>query len=248
MFRASRDRSGDHPERHLKQFTGILQADAYAGYNRLYLPDRKPGPLTEALCWSHARRKFFVLADIAANTRRGKTAPPISPIAFETVKRIDLVFDIERDINGLAADQRLAARAERSAPLVAELEAWLRGERGKLSRHAPVAQATDYMLKRWEGFTRFLEDGRICLTNNAAERALRGLALGRKSWLFAGSDRGADRAAVIYALIGTAKLNDIDPQAWLADVLARIADTPHSRLAELLPWNWRQSTVTAKPA
>lgn len=248
LFRASRDRSGDHPERHLKQFTGILQADAYAGYNRLYLPDRKPGPLTEALCWSHARRKFFVLADIAANTRRGKTAPPISPIAFETVKRIDLVFDIERDINGLAADQRLAARAERSAPLVAELEAWLRGERGKLSRHAPVAQATDYMLKRWEGFTRFLEDGRICLTNNAAERALRGLALGRKSWLFAGSDRGADRAAIIYTLIGTAKLNDVDPQAWLADVLARIADTPHSRLAELLPWNWRQPTVTAKAA
>lgn len=114
----------------------------------------------------------------------------------------------------------------------------MRGERAKLSRHAPVAQAIDYMLKRWSGFTHFLDDGRVCLTNNAAERALRGLALGRKAWLFAGSDRGAERAAVMYTLIGTAKLNDVDPQAWLADVLARIADTPQSRLSELLPWNW----------
>jgi hypothetical protein len=119
----------------------------------------------------------------------------------------------------------------------------MRGERARLSRHAPVAQAIDYMLKRWAGFARFLEDGRICLTNNAAERALRGLALGRKSWLFAGSDRGADRAAVMYTLIGTAKLNDADPQAWLADVLARIADTPQSRLAELLPWNWKAQSA-----
>jgi transposase len=243
LFHASRDRSGDHPERHLKQFTGILQADAYAGYNRLYLPDRKPGPVTEALCWSHARRKFFVLADIAANARRGKAAPPISPIAFEAVRRIDLLFDIERDINGLAAEQRLAVRTERSAPLVAELEEWMRGERAKLSRHAPVAQAIDYMLKRWEGFAGFLGDGRICLTNNAAERALRGLALGRKSWLFAGSERGADRAAVMYTLIGTAKLNDVDPQAWLADVLARIADTPQNRLTDLLPWNWKAQSA-----
>ena len=238
LFYASRDRSGDHPERHLKQFNGILQADAYAGYNGLYLPDRKPGPVTEALCWSHARRKFFVLADIAANARRGKTAPPISPIAFEAVKRIDLLFDIERDINGLPTEERLAIRSERSAPLVAELEEWIRDERAKLSRHAPTAQAIDYMLRRWEGFSRFLADGRICLTNNAAERALRGLALGRKSWLFAGSERGAERAAVMYTLIGTAKLNDVDPQAWLADVLARIADTPQGRLSDLLPWNW----------
>lgn len=248
LFYASRDRSGDHPERHLRQFTGILQADAYAGYNRLYLPERKPGPVTEALCWSHARRKFFVLADIAANTRRGKTAPPISPIAFEAVKRIDLLFDIERDINGLAAAERLAVRQERSAPLIAELEEWMRRERAKLSRHAPAAQAIDYMLKRWPGFARFLDDGRICLTNNAAERALRGLALGRKSWLFAGSQRGADRAAVMYTLIATARLNDVDPQAWLADALGRIADTPQGRLSDLLPWNWRRSTITAKAA
>ena len=216
---------------------------AYAGYNRLYLPDRKPGPVTEALCWAHARRKFFVLADIAANARRGKTAPPVSPIALEAVKRIDRLFDIERDINGLDTEQRLAFRAERSTPLVAELEEYMRGERAKLSRHAPVAQAIDYMLKRWEGFSRFLADGRICLTNNAAERALRGLALGRKSWLFAGSERGADRAAVMYTLIGTAKLNDVDPQAWLADVLARIAETPQNRLADLLPWNWKAQSA-----
>jgi len=243
LFYASRDRSGDHPERHLKQFTGILQADAYAGYNQLYFADRKPGSVTEALCWSHARRKFFVLADIAANARRGKTAPPISPIAFEAVNRIDLLFDVEREINGLVPDQRLAVRAEKSALLVSELEVWMRGERARLSRHAPVAQAIDYMLKRWEGFSRFLADGRICLTNNAAERALRGLALGRKSWLFAGSGRGADRAAVMYTLIGTAKLNDVDPQAWLADVLSRIADTPQSRLADLLPWKWKAQSA-----
>ena len=176
----------------------------------------------------------------------GKDPTPISPIAFEAVKRIDLLFDIERDINGLAAEQRLAVRTERSAPLVAELEEWMCGERAKLSRHAPVAQAIDYILKRWEGFSRFLADGRICLTNNAAERALRGLALGRKSWLFAGSERGADRAAVIYTLIASARLNDADPQAWLADVLARIADTPQSQLTDLLPWNWRPIATTQK--
>lgn len=245
LFRASRDRSGDHPEEHLRGFTGILQADAYAGYNRLLVPDRQPGPIVEALCWAHARRKFFELADIATSRRRGRNAAPISPIAFEAVTRIDALFDIEREINGIAAEQRLAVRRERSAPLVDELEAWMREHRASLSRHAPVAQAIDYMLRRWGGLTRFLGDGRICLTNNAAERSLRGLALGRKAWLFAGSDRGAERAAVIYSLIGTAKLNNIDPQAWLADVLARIADTPQSRLGELLPWNWRRVQMKA---
>ncbi|OYY83966.1 MAG: IS66 family transposase [Rhizobiales bacterium 17-65-6] len=239
VFRASRDRSGDHPQEHLTRFTGILQADAYAGYNRLLVPDRQPGPILEALCWSHARRKFFELADIAASRRRGRNAAPISPIALEAVRRIDALFDIEREINGMSAGQRRAVRQERSAPLVVELEAWMREHRAKLSRHAPVAQAMDYMLRRWESFTRFLDDGRVCLTNNAAERALRGIALGRKAWLFAGSDRGAERAAVMYSLIGTARLNDVDPQAWLADVLARIADIPQNRLDELLPWNWR---------
>ena len=153
-----------------------------------------------------------------------RTATPISPIAFEAVRRIDGLFDIEREINGLSAAGRLAVRQERGTPLVAALEAWMRAERAKLSRHNAVAKAIDYMLTRWQAFTRFLDDGRICLSNNAAERALRGLALGRKSWLFAGSERGAERAALMYTLIHTAKLNDVDPQAWLADVLARIAD------------------------
>jgi transposase len=238
LYYASRDRSGEHPERHLKSFVGILQADAYSGYNRLYLADRRPGPIVEALCWSHGRRKFFELADIAANARRGRDAPPISPIALAAVRRIDALFDVEREINGLSAEGRLAARRSMSAPLVATLEEWMRTERAKLSRHNAVAKAIDYMLTRWPVFTRFLEDGRVCLTNNAAERALRGLALGRKSWLFAGSERGAERAALMYTLIQTAKLNDVDPQAWLADTLSRIAETPQSRLSELLPWNW----------
>ena len=248
LFYASRDRTAENPERHLSRWSGILQADAYSGYNRLYQPERKPGRIVEALCWSHARRKFFELADIATNARRGKNAPPISPMALEAVKRIDVIFDIERDINGLSADERLRMRRETSAPLVAALETWLRAERAKLSRHAAIAKAIDYMLTRWPGFTRFLEDGRICLTNNAAERSLRGLALGRKSWLFAGSERGAERAAVMYTLIQTAKLNDIDPQAWLADVLARIADMPLSRLGELLPWHWRTAAFVQKAA
>ena len=194
--------------------------------------------LTSALCWSHARRKFFELADIAANARRGKHAAAISPIALEAVKRIDALFEIERGINGLSAEERLRVRQEQSAPLVAALEAWLREQRPGLSRSSAVAKPIDYMLKRWERFTGFLDDGRICLTNNAAERALRGFALGRKSWLFAGSERGADRAAAMATLIMTAKLNDIDPLAWLSDVLARIAEMPQTQLADLLPWNW----------
>ncbi|RRH86873.1 IS66 family transposase [Mesorhizobium tamadayense] len=248
LYYASRDRRQEHPERHLKSFTGILQADAYGGYNPLFKVDRDGGPLTQALCWSHARRKFFVLADIATNTRRGKNATPISPIALETVKRIDALFDVEREINGLGADERLQRRQQESRPLVTELEKWMRAERAKLSRSSPVAEPIDYMLKRWGGFTSFLGDGRICLTNNAAERALRSFALGRKSWLFAGSDRGADRAAFMATLITSAKLNDVDPQAWLADVLARIADTPIARLEDLLPWNWSPLTIAAAKA
>ena len=216
LFRYSRDRSGDHPVEHLRTFTGILQADIYAGYNRLYAAGRSPGPVTEAACSSHCRRKFFELADIAASKGRGKNAPPISPLALEAVKRIDVLFDIERGINGKAAEQRLAVRQELSAPVLADLKGWMQAERRKLSRHSPVAKAMDYMLRRWDLFARFLDDGRICLTNNAAERALRGIALGRKSRLFAGSDRGGVRVAAMYTLIGTAKLNNVDPQAWLA--------------------------------
>jgi transposase len=154
----------------------------------------------------------------------------------------------EREINGLATDDRRIERQNRVAPLVSDLAGRMRAERGRLSRHADTAKAIDYMLKRWTAFTRFLDDGRICLTNNAAERALRGIALGRKAWLFAGSDRGGERAAAVYTLIGTAKLNDVDPQAWLADVLRRIADHPTSRLDEQLPWHWKRTADQAAAA
>jgi transposase len=251
MFYYSRDRGGEHPRAHLAKWSGLLQADAYGGYTQLYEADRKPGIILEAACWAHARRPFFALADIEASARRkaeGKSAPVLSPIALEVVCRIDALFDIERSINGKTADKRRRVRQEKSAPLIAALETWMREERAKLSRGNDIAKAMDYMLKRWPSFTRFLDDGRICLTNNAAERALRGIALGRKSWLFAGSDRGGMRAAAMYSLIVSAKMNDIDPQAWLADVLARIPSLPTSRLDELLPWNWRDARAKVAQA
>ena len=247
VFFYSPDRTGIHPERHLAGYAGILQADAYAGFNALYASDRKGGPITEAGCWAHARRKLFELADIAAKARKGKPTT-ISPIAFEAVQKFDAIFALERSINGFSPNERVAGRRKDIAPLVSELIEWMKRERGKLSRHNEVAKAMDYMLKRIAVFTRFLEDGRICLTNNAAERELRGIALGRKSWLFAGSDRGGERAAVMLTLIQTAKLNDVDPQAWLADVLARINDHAIHRLDELLPWNWAAGAERRKVA
>jgi hypothetical protein len=243
LYFASRDRRQEHPDAHLAAWRGILQADAYGGYNGLYDPARPGGPVTSALCWSHARRGFFELADIAASARRGPGAAPVSPIALEAVKRIDALFAIEREINGLSADERRQVRQERSRPLADDLRAWLGEQRGTLSRSATVAKPIDYMLRRWDSFASFLDDGRACLSNNAAERALRGFALGRKAWLFAGSSRGAERAAAMATLIQTGKMNDVDPQAWLADVLARIADTPQSRLTDLLPWNWRAQSA-----
>jgi transposase len=246
MFYYSRDRSGAHPVRHLADYAGILQADAYSGYNKLYEADRRPGPIIEAGCWVHARRPFFVLADIATNARRkaeGKTAGVISPLALEAVRRIDAMFEIERSINGQSIERRQQARQELSAPLIADLEGWLHEHRPKLSRGNDLARAMDYVLKRWPAFTRFLDDGRVCLSNNAAERAL-----GRKSWLFAGSDRGGQRAAALYSLIVTAKMNDIDPQAWLADVLARIAEHPARDIDALLPWNWQPPAASRSQA
>jgi transposase len=234
VFSYSRDRTGEHPRWHLAGYAGVLQADAYAGFSDLYAPGRQSGPITKASCWAHGRRKLFELAEVAR-----------APLAVEAVRRIDAIFDAERTVNGLPAEQRLAVRQAHIAPLAADLETWMRATRAKLSRHSEVAKAMDYMLRRWDTFDRFLDDGRICLTNNAAERALRGIALGRRSWLFAGSDRGGERAAAMYTLIVTAKLNDVDPRAWLSDVLARIADHPASRLRELLPWNWRNSSAGA---
>jgi transposase len=205
-----------------------MQADAYAGYDRLYEVGRRPGPIVEAGCWAHARRKFFDLA------RLNK-----APIAIEAVARIDALFAIERDINGLPPDARRQVRHERSRPRTEALGVWLREQHARLSPNNQAAKAIAYSLNAWDALARFLDDGRLCMTNNAAERALRCIAVGRNNWTFAGSDAGGRRAAAIYTLIETAKLNDVDPQAWLTDVLARLQDHPARRIAELLPWNWK---------
>ena len=228
MFYYSRNRAGEHPQGHLAGYIGLMQADAFNGYNDLYRANRKPAPILEAACWSHGRRKFFDLA---------KTGE--APIAAEAVRRIDELFAIERAINGKAPEQRLAVRREKSALLVTDLEIWMRQQRTLLSAGNDTAKAINYLLNRWAAFTRFLDDGRVCLTNNAAERALRGVAVGRRNWTFAGSDAGGHRAAAVYTLIETCKMNDVDPQAWLADVLARLPDHPASKIADLLPWNWK---------
>jgi transposase len=214
-----------------------MQADAYAGFTKLYQANRKPGPIVEAACWAHGRRKFFDLARLSK-----------APIAAEAVKRIDGLFAIEREINGLLPKERLRVRQERSRSLIIELQTWLREQRARLSKNSDTTKAINYSLNRWDAFTRFLDDGRLCMSNNAAERELRAVALGRKNWTFAGSDEGGRRAAAIYTLIATAKLNDVDPQAWLADVLARLPDHPAKRIHELLPWNWRPQNTTAKAA
>jgi transposase len=237
LYYYSPTRGAEHPEKHLATYSGLMQADAYSGYNGLYVAGRQPGEIVEAACWAHGRRKFFELADLQK-----------APVAIEAVRRIDELFAIEREINGKPPDLRLSVRQERSRPLVEALEIWLKDERRKLSSKAPVAKAIDYSLKRWPAFTRFLDDGRICMSNNAAERAVRGIAVGRKNWTFCGSDSGGRRAAAIYTLIETCKLNDVDPRAWLADVLARIADHPAKRITDLLPWAWKASRPAAAVA
>ncbi len=195
---------------------------------------RKPGPIIEVGCWAHARRKFFEIARLKK-----------APIAIEAIAKIDALFAIESEINGLPAHERKAVRDARSRPLADELHAFLRDRRAKLSGKSETAKAIDYSLKRWQVFTRFIDDGRLCMTNNAAERELRAVAVGRKNWIFAGSDNGGRRAAAIYTLIQTARLNDVDPQAWLADVLARLPDHPASRIADLLPWDRKHPAIPA---
>ena len=237
VFFYSRDRGGEHPEHHLVSYRGLMQADAYAGFNRLYEADRKGGPIIEAACWAHGRRKFFDLARINK-----------APIAIEAIERIDALFAIEREINGMTPQERLRVRNERSRSLVIQLESWLREQRARVSRNSEIGKAIDYSLKRWSVLTRFLDDGRLCMSNNAAERELRAVAVGRRNWTFAGSDEGGRRAAALYTLIATAKLNDIDPQAWLADVLARLPDHPAKRIHQLLPWNWHPKIIAAQAA
>jgi len=242
MFYYSRNRRGEHPQSHLAGYSGIFQADAFEGYGKLYQADRKPGPIKEAACWVHARRPFFIMADIEENARRkaaGKKEIPLSPIAIEVVRRIDALFEIERSINGKSAAERVAVRQKLSRPLVEDLQVYMREQAARLSRGHDLVKAINYILKRWPAFTLFLSDGRVCMSNNAAERGLRGIALGRKSWLFCGSDRGGERAAAMYSLIISCKMNGVDPQAWLADVLTRIAGHPVHRLDELTPWNWK---------
>ena len=231
-FFYSPDRGGVHPDAHLATYAGLMQADAYAGFNRLFEAGRKGGPITAAMCWAHARRKFF---DVARLNK--------APIAIEAVARIDALFAIERDINGKPPPERQRVRAEHSRPLAAELKLWLQAQRAKLSAHSETAKAIRYSLNRWSGLVRFLDDGRLCMSNNAAERALRCVAVGRHNWTFAGSDEGGRRAAAIYTLVETCKLNGVDPRAWLADVLARLPDHPARRIGELLPWNWKRDRI-----
>jgi len=236
LYDYSPTRHGEYPRKVLADWSGVMQADAFSGYNAFYEKGRQPAPVVEAACWAHGRRDLFDLAKLTK-----------APIAVEIVRRIDELFAIEREINGKPPEVRRAVRQERSKPLVAALEGYMREQLERLSPKNDVAKAIRYMLTRWPSFTRFLDDGRICLSNNAAERALRCVAVGRRNWTFAGSDAGGRRAAAVYSLIATCKLNDVDPRAWLADVLAKLPDHPAHRVSELMPWAWKARQEATAP-
>jgi transposase len=232
-FAYSPDRKGEHPVGHLKDYRGVLQADGYAGFNKLY----ETGAIVEAACWAHVRRKFFEL-------HQGHQ----SPLAREALEKIAQLYAIEKEIRGRSPDARREVRQARSRPLLEGLHAWLKETMAKLSRKSELAKAIHYALERWAAFIAFVDDGRVEMDNNAAERALRTVAIGRKNYLFAGSDNGGERAAAIYSLLGSAKLNGIDPEAYMIAVLRRIADHPINRIAELLPWNLFPATGSAVEA
>src|SRR3984957_8483375 len=221
-FAYSPDRKGEHPHAHLGNFTGTLQADGYAGFDAVY----ETGRIQEAACWAHVRRKFYDL-HVAHK----------SQVAAEAIERIAVLYAIEKEIRGCPADQRREVRGTRARPLLDSLKQWLEETLGKLSRKSDTAMAVRYALSRWKALLRYCDDGRIEIDNNAAERSLRTVALGRKNYLFAGSDAGGERAAAIYSLIGSAKLNGLDPEAYLSNVLSRIANHPINRIEELLLWN-----------
>ena len=218
----SADRGGQHPEQHLRTFRGALQADAYAGFDQLY----KDGRIQEVACWAHVRRKFYDLEQAHH-----------SPLAREALERIGALYAIEAEIRGRPPEERQQVRQARARPLLQSLHDWFEVSLTKLSRKSDTTAAIRYALKLWPALTRYCDDGRLEIDNNAAERALRAVTLGRKNYLFAGSDAGGERAAVIYSLIATAKLNGLDPEAYLREVLNRIADHPINRIEELLPWN-----------
>jgi transposase len=221
-FAYTPDRKGIHPQTHLDNFKGVLQADAYAGFNALFTD----GSIQEAACWAHARRKFYDLHE----------ARP-SALTTEALRRIAELYAVEAEIRGEPPDKRRQVRQASAKPLLDDLERWLRGSLEKLSRKSDSAAAIQYALNLWPGLIRYCDDGRIEIDNSAAERALRGVAIGRRNYLFAGADSGGERAAAIYSLIGTAKLNGVDPEAWLRHVMAHIADHPVNRVDEFLPWN-----------
>ena len=236
FYRYSPDRKGEHAEVLLGSCRGFLHADAYAGFGGLYEPDPATGQarLVEVACWSHARRKLYDVHQATA-----------SPIAQDALERIAELFAIEKAIRGQPPDRRLAVRQERARPLLDELKRFLDTSLGRISSKSSLAQAIRYATSRWDALSRFITDGRLEMSNNAAERAIRPLALGRKNYLFAGADAGGERAAVLYTIIETAKLNGLDPEAYLADVLARIADHPAKRIDQLLPWRWTVSATTS---
>jgi transposase len=228
LFFYSPDRKGAHPQAHLKDFRGVIHADGYAGFNELFAGNR----ITEAACWAHVRRKFF---DVHAATG--------SPIAKEALDRIGELYAVEKTIAGALPDRRQSERQRRSKPIAEVLSAWAEATLPGLSRKSELAKAFRYMRSRWRALLRCFDDGRLALDNNPAERALRCVAIGRKNYLFAGSDAGGRRAAALYSLIETAKLNGLDPQHYLTDVLARIADHPARQIAELLPWHWKPAEL-----